>query len=183
MSKWAYFGRLFRRSWHGTLRFLEIGEAFVALTVHVSGYFLPEYKEELEMAFVVLLVLFFLTFFFGLFTAAYAFHRDTVGSSVAQELALEKRNCEIQEFAVEKERELQKRIRVLEQSKANELEELRTQCVNKMNALQAELDRQRNSDPVRSAIRFEIGKRSRSSKRLKNRHRMVNRCLPWISFR
>lgn len=73
---WAFFWMLVRRSFHGTLRVLEIGEALVALGVHVTGYFVPAHKEELEVAFVALVGLLVLTFFVGLFLAAYAAQRE-----------------------------------------------------------------------------------------------------------
>jgi hypothetical protein len=72
MSRSAYFWLLVCHSFHGTFRMLEIGEAVAALIVHVLGYFVHAWKEPLEVVFVALLGLLILTFFVGLFLAAYA---------------------------------------------------------------------------------------------------------------
>jgi hypothetical protein len=84
----GYFWFLVKRSFHGTLRTLEIGEAIVATVVHVFGYCLPAHKEALEVLFVALVALLVLTFFFGLFLAAYASNHVTgMGASVGPGLA------------------------------------------------------------------------------------------------
>ncbi len=82
MNRRQYLWYLVKESFHGTFRVLEIGEAVVALAVHVTGYFAHyftedhaaavELKEKLDVAFVVFLGLLVLTFFVGLFLAAYA---------------------------------------------------------------------------------------------------------------
>jgi hypothetical protein len=81
----GYFWFLVKRSFHGTLRTLEIGEAIVAIAVHVFGYFFPAHKETLEVLFVVLVALLVLTFFFGLFLAAYASNQEDAANRIKQQ--------------------------------------------------------------------------------------------------
>lgn len=76
MALLSYFWRLTCKSFHGMLRVLEIGEALAATTVYFVGFFKHEWKERLEILFVVLVALIVLTFFCGLFIAAYASDRD-----------------------------------------------------------------------------------------------------------
>lgn len=76
-SLWDYFSILARRSFHGTVRVLEIGEAVAALIVHVLGYYFHGWKEQLEVVFVVLLGVLALTFLFGLLRAAHAKQKET----------------------------------------------------------------------------------------------------------
>jgi hypothetical protein len=77
MPRLRFFWKLVKTSFHGTFRFLEIGEALVALVVHGLGWLRPAWKEPLETLFVALIGLLILTFFFGLFLAAYAQNKET----------------------------------------------------------------------------------------------------------
>src|SRR5262249_9567011 len=76
MTRRGYFWKLVRRSFHGTLRVLETGEALVAITVYTVSYFHHGWREPLEVLFVVLVGLLVLTFFFGMFLAAYASNQE-----------------------------------------------------------------------------------------------------------
>src|ERR1700688_4698673 len=71
MSWYRYLWELVRSSFTGTFRVLEIAEAVLAIIVHSLGYRFPEWKESLDGAFVVLAALLVVTFFIGLFVAAY----------------------------------------------------------------------------------------------------------------
>jgi hypothetical protein len=77
MSFRAYFWRLVRHSFQGAFRVLEISEAIGALIVHVTGYFVHEWKDSLEVLFVAVVALFVLTFFVGLIFAAHAIQTDS----------------------------------------------------------------------------------------------------------
>jgi hypothetical protein len=76
MAILGYLWRIVRLSFRGTFRALEIGEAVTALIVHVLGWFVHAWKEPLEILFVVLACLLVLTFFAGLFVAAYASQKE-----------------------------------------------------------------------------------------------------------
>jgi|GEM_PF-6044584 len=90
MSRWGYFWKLVRRSFHGTLRTLEVGEAVVATGVHCLGYLFPAHKEVFAVAFLTLVGLLVLTFLVGLFVAAYASNQEIILDTAAlvRELAV-----------------------------------------------------------------------------------------------
>lgn len=91
MSPLAYFGHLFHRSFHGTLRVLEVGEAVSAIVVYVVGFFAHEWKEPLEVLFVVLACLLIVTFLLGMFLAAYSHQKDTEQKHATAEAELRAR--------------------------------------------------------------------------------------------
>jgi hypothetical protein len=91
MTRAGYLWHLVRRSFHGTIRRLEVGEATTAILVLVPAYLFPAYRERLEILFLVLLGLFVLTFVVGLFLAAHASHKET-------EAALDRHRQEISDL-------------------------------------------------------------------------------------
>ncbi len=67
----AYYRKLCRRSFHGTFRFLEIGEAILATAMYSLVYFFPGLEHFFHGAFVLFVGLLILTFLSGLLFAAY----------------------------------------------------------------------------------------------------------------
>jgi hypothetical protein len=135
MTKMKYFKEIFKRSFQGTFRLLEIGEAIVALLVHVIGYFAHEYKETLEVLFVVLVALLVLTFFTGLLVASYVFHKesDERNTQSIQELnrtlkeTQDKAGVELQKAKVE----FESVMKASSERYEKELTELRSQLTDK----------------------------------------------------
>jgi hypothetical protein len=84
----TYFWGLLRRSFHGTFRALEIGEALTAMIVHVLGYFVHEWKDTLEILFVALLGALLLTFLIGLLVAAHFSQKEIEKSASEKETEL-----------------------------------------------------------------------------------------------
>jgi hypothetical protein len=75
-SRWAYFWMLCRRSLHGTKGLLELGEAILATAMYVCLYYVPEAAKLVKGLFVLFLGMLIVSFFFGLFLAAYASNRE-----------------------------------------------------------------------------------------------------------
>lgn len=72
----SYIRRIAGRSFHGTLRWLEIAEAVLAVTVYSVGYFDEHLGHQLKGLFVLLLISLFVTFFAGLFWSAYKYDTE-----------------------------------------------------------------------------------------------------------
>lgn len=85
MSLWRYFGELVRRSFHGAFRIVEIAEAAAAVLCHAAAWFWPEYRDVLEPISVGILIVFVLTFVFGLIVAAHGMHREEEAARTAAE--------------------------------------------------------------------------------------------------
>jgi hypothetical protein len=115
---WWFCWRLLKRSFHGTLRVLEIGEAVVAIVVHVLGYFFPQYKESLERLFLVLVALLVVTFLVGILIAAYGSNHELEADR--NQL---RRRAEVPDLSADRRQEAQEQLsRCME----DEVEALRT---------------------------------------------------------
>lgn len=68
---WKYFGYLICKSFHGAFRLLEGAEVIVAIGIGVACYFWPAWRDSLEVLFLILVGLFFLTLLCGMILAAH----------------------------------------------------------------------------------------------------------------
>ncbi|HEY2783729.1 MAG TPA: hypothetical protein VGJ05_02040 [Fimbriiglobus sp.] len=89
MSFLGYLWGIIRRSFHGAFRVAEIGEVVAALSVHGLGFFFPQWKETLEVLFLVDIGLFILTFFIGLLWAAYLSQKEEEGRHAREVISLQ----------------------------------------------------------------------------------------------
>jgi hypothetical protein len=92
MTRWGFFWHLARRSFHGPLLVLEIGEASMAVVIHAASYFVPGIEHLLGILSLTLIVALFGTFFLGLFLAAYASNKEIEGLRLRDLAAADERH-------------------------------------------------------------------------------------------
>src|SRR6516162_6276531 len=72
----SYLKRIAARSFHGTIRVLELGEAIIAVSVGVASFFFPQAEHLLSLIFFIFLIALIFTFMYGLFSAACQYDRE-----------------------------------------------------------------------------------------------------------